>query len=161
MVWGTNRVQLAVVMHHGSLIIGPKKTCSAVIERSAGQRNFGVHCVFHDRSGSPRSDQRTARNKNQVFHAINAQVVVLCPGIPTDHIISDVVLERFCTNDVFATAPGGKRQKGSESAIPEFIRDTFRTAKNVKSTEVVREGPMAYSSGLLAWILEEFGSVET
>jgi hypothetical protein len=74
-------------------------------------------------------------------------------------MISDVVLEHFRADDVFAVAPVGKRQKCS--AIPELIRDTFRTARMTKSTEVVWEELMTHSSGLLACILSAFVSAET
>ena len=57
---------------------------------------------------------------------LDAQVVFLCPGKPADYMISDVALERFCADDVFAVAPVGERQKCP--AIPEFIRDTVGAA---------------------------------
>jgi hypothetical protein len=74
-------------------------------------------------------------------------------------MISDVVFERLCAEDVFPAAPVRKRQ--NRSAIPELIRDSVRTVRMSKSTEVAREGIMTHSSGLTACELPAFISWET
>ena len=132
--WETDWVKLTVMKHYGSLIVAPNKTRPAVIERSASQRNFGIHSVVQERSGSPRSDQSTTRDKDKIFQFPDAKFLVLCPGKPNNHIISDVVLERFRADDVFATAPVGERQKCSTTLA--LTRDTFGSVRKYHISEI-------------------------
>jgi hypothetical protein len=94
------------VIHNGTPNLAPNKT---VTERPARQRNFGLHIVVHEHGGSPRSDQSTTGDKDKIFHALDAQSVFLCPVKPADDVVSDVVLERFRADDVFAVAPVWER----------------------------------------------------
>ena len=118
----TDRVETTVVIHYGSPNLAPNKTRPTITEHSARQRDFGLRGVIHKYGGSPRSDQSTTSDKNKFFHALDAQSVLLCPAKPADYMISGVILETFCADDVFAVAPVGKKQKCT--AIPEPVRGT-------------------------------------
>jgi hypothetical protein len=77
-------------------------------------------------------------------------------------MVSDVVLERFFTDNVSAVAPVGKRQKSS-APIAASIRDTFHTASfywgQPREEDYARTA--THSSGPIAWLLPAFVSVAT
>ena len=78
-------------------------------------------------------------------------------------MVSDVVLERFFTDNVFAVAAVGKRQKCSVTAA--FIRNTFSAASFYISSPLRLTERLlctaTHSSGVIAWALPAFVSVET
>lgn len=82
--------------------------------------------VVNECGGTPRRDQGTPGDENEVFHALDAQSYLLRPVEPANHIVSDVVLENPCADDIFAVGIVRKRQKSSRS--PALICDTFGTA---------------------------------
>jgi hypothetical protein len=70
-------------------------------------------CIFRvDKSSDPpRLDQGTPSNKDEFFHALDAQFPALCERKPAPHILSYVVLEHLCADNIFAEAILGKREK--------------------------------------------------
>jgi hypothetical protein len=125
--WRTNWVKATVVMHYGSPNVTPNETRPTVTKCSTCQRNLCAHSVVCEHRSSPCSDQSTTSDKNKIFHAIYAQVVILCPCEPADHIVSDVLLKYSLLDSIFAEAPMRKRQKRSRT--PARISDTIGSAR--------------------------------
>src|SRR5882762_6947495 len=96
---GTDWVDIAVMILHGPPDVRPNETVPSITERSPRQRNFRFHSVVHECSSGPRRDQSTARDKDKIFHALDALLVLLGPGEPADHMVSDVVFKHFCTDN--------------------------------------------------------------
>lgn len=66
-----------------------------------------------ERTDSPGRDQGAPGDEDEIFHALDVQSPLLCKGIPTVDMVSDVVFEHLRTYNIFADAILGKRQKGS------------------------------------------------
>ena len=68
------------------------------------QRNFRCPGAAKERSGSPRSDQSTPSDEDEILHMLDAESYLLRPFEPADYIIPDVVLENLCADDIFTVA---------------------------------------------------------
>ena len=109
LVWGTNWVGTTVVIRHMSPNMVPNEIGPKVAKQSARQRDFRLESVVHKCCSSPRGDQCTTSDKDKVFHALDAEIVILCPVEPLVYMISDVVFEHFRADNVVAATPVGKR----------------------------------------------------
>ena len=106
---GTDWVNVAVMVLHGSPNVTPNERLPSIIENPPRQRNFRFHAVVHERSSGPRRDQSTAGNKNKILHALDILSVLLGPGEPADNMVSDVVFKHFCMDNICTTTPVGKK----------------------------------------------------
>ena len=83
--------------------------------------------VVEEHGGTPRRDQSTPRDENEVFHALDAESYVLRPFEPANHIVSDVVLKCPSEDGILAMAAMRKTQEGS--LTPALTCETFSTER--------------------------------
>jgi hypothetical protein len=77
------------------------------------QQNLRVFGIIDERSDPPRCGHGAPSDEDEILHTLDIQSHSLCKGIPTVHIVSDVVLEHLLADNIFAEAILRKRQKCS------------------------------------------------
>jgi len=80
-----------------------------------------------EHGGTPRRDQSTPRDEDEVSHAQDAESYLLRPFEPAIHIVSDVVLKYPSADSILAMAVMRNRQKGSLTLARIF--ETFSTER--------------------------------
>ena len=92
--------------------------------------------MVEEHGGTPRRDQSTSRDENEVFHVHDAESYRLRPFEPVIHVVSDIFLKYPCEDSFFAVAIMRKSQKGS--GTPALICETLSTER--MSTDSIYQG---------------------
>jgi hypothetical protein len=83
--------------------------------------------VIKEHGGTPRRDQSTPRDENEIFHTLDVESYVPRPFEPVIYIVSDVVLKCPSADGILAVAVMRETQKGSLTPAP--ICETFSTER--------------------------------
>jgi len=65
--------------------------------------------VVEEHGGTPRRDQSTPRDEDEVFHILDAESYLLRPFEPANQVVSDVVLKYPSAEGILAAAIMRKR----------------------------------------------------
>ena len=65
--------------------------------------------MVEEHGSTPRRDQSTPRDENEVFHALDAESYILRPFEPANQIVSDVALKYPSADGILAVAVMRKR----------------------------------------------------
>ena len=94
--------------------------------------------MVQEHGSTPRRNQSTPRDENEVFHALDIESVVPRPFEPVSYIVSDVVLKSPSADGILAVAIVRETQKGSVTPAP--ICETFGTERMSVDYHLERTG---------------------